>query len=110
MVAETLKIRRGRRSRGEHRLDDATPVERPGELGGVVLHPSDRIELYAPADERRRGWLEHRAEPEYSDEGLIPAPHLSKVSRQTPCGVRFSAAIPYYSHKPSRGSKGRCVR
>ena len=86
MVAETLKIRRGRRSRGEHRLDDATPVERPGELGGVVLHPSDRIELYAPADERRRGWLEHRAEPKHSDPCLIPAPHLSKVSRQTPCG------------------------
>jgi hypothetical protein len=64
VLAEALEIRRNRRARGEHRLDNAAPVERPGELGGVVLHPPYGVELYAPADERRRGWLEHRAEPE----------------------------------------------
>src|SRR5215213_1961507 len=58
MISEALEIRRGRRTRGHDRLDDATPVERPSQLGCVVLHPPDRVELYAPADESRRGWLE----------------------------------------------------
>src|SRR5215210_1510195 len=110
VVSNALKIRRGRRARGQHRLDDAAPVERPSKLGGVVLHPPYGIEADTLAHERRSGWLEHRAEPEYSDRCSIPAPHLSKISRQTPCGVRSTAATPYYSHRPSRGSKERCVR
>src|SRR5215218_3777588 len=40
MVSKALEIRRGRWARGQNRLCDATPVERPGQLGGVVLHPS----------------------------------------------------------------------
>src|SRR5215218_5363191 len=39
VVAETLEIRRGRRACGQHCLNDAVPVERSGQLGGVVLHP-----------------------------------------------------------------------
>src|SRR5215212_9984408 len=110
VVAKALEIRRSRRARGQDRLDDAAPVERPGQLGCVVLHPPYGIKLYTLADERRSGWLEHRAEPKHSAPGSIPAAHPSRVSRRTPCSVRSTAATPYYSHQPSRGSKGRCVR
>src|SRR5215213_5359483 len=108
VVAEALEVRRGRWACGQHRLEDAAPVERPGELGGVVLHPPYGVELYASPDERRRGWLEHRADPKHPDPGSIPAPHLSRASRKTPCGVRSTSATPYYSHQAPRGSKGRC--
>ena len=52
VAAQALEIRRGRWARGQHRLHDAAPVERPGQLGGVVLHPPYGIELYATPDER----------------------------------------------------------
>src|SRR5215212_1852905 len=81
VCSKALEIRRGRWTRGQHRLHDAAPVERPSKLGGVVLHPPYGIEADSLAHERRRGWLEHRAEPEYSDPGSIPAPHLLRVSR-----------------------------
>jgi hypothetical protein len=108
VVTETFEIRRGRQTRGQHRLDDAAPVERPSKLGSVVLHPPYGVEPYTLADERRRGWLEHRAEPKHSDAGSIfPAPH-SSAPPTIPCGVRSTAATPYYPHEPSRGPKGRC--
>src|SRR5215208_4045350 len=69
VVAKALEIRRSRRAGGQDRLDDAAPVERPGQLGSVVLHPPDGIKLYTLADERRSGWLEHRAEPKHSAPG-----------------------------------------
>src|SRR5215217_3032906 len=103
-----MEVRCGRWARGQHRLDYAEPVERPGQLCGVVLHPPYGIELCALADERRRGWLEDRAEPKYPDPGSIPAPHLSYLSQRTPCGVRSTFAAPYYSHPAPRGSKGGC--
>jgi hypothetical protein len=52
VVAEALKVRRGRWASGQHRLDDAASVERPGQLGCVVLHPPYGIKLYAMPDER----------------------------------------------------------
>jgi hypothetical protein len=58
VVTETFEIRRGRRTRGQHRLEDAAPVERPGQLGCVVLHPPYGVKPYTLAHERRRGWLE----------------------------------------------------
>jgi hypothetical protein len=39
VLSEALEVRRGRGAGGQHRLEDAAPVEGPGELGGVVLHP-----------------------------------------------------------------------
>jgi hypothetical protein len=39
VVAEALETGRGRWARGQHRLEDAAPVERPGQLGCVILHP-----------------------------------------------------------------------
>ena len=39
VISKALKIRRGRRASGQHRLEDAAPVERPRQPGGVVLHP-----------------------------------------------------------------------
>ena len=107
VVSEALQTWRGRWTRGQHRLDDAAPVECPGQLGCVVLHPSYGIEPDALADERRRRWLEHRAEPEQSDPGSIPAPHLLRVSRRTPCGARSPPAAPFYSHWASPGARGR---
>src|ERR671911_283165 len=79
----------GRRARGQHRLEDASPVERSGQLGGVVLHTPYGVKPEALADERRGGWLEHRAEPKHSDPCLPSASHLSRVSRRTPLSVRF---------------------
>jgi hypothetical protein len=52
VVAQALEIRRGRRACGQHRLDNAAPIERPGKLGGVILHPPYGIELYATTEER----------------------------------------------------------
>ena len=52
VVSKALKIRRGRRACGQHRLDDAAPVERPSKLGGVVLHPPYGIEADTLAHER----------------------------------------------------------
>jgi hypothetical protein len=52
VVAQALKIRRGRRACGQHRLHNAAPIERPSKLGGVILHPSYGIELYATPEER----------------------------------------------------------
>ena len=58
VVAQALEIRRGRWASGQHRLEDAAPVERPGQLGSVVLHPPYGVEPDTLTDERRRGWLE----------------------------------------------------
>ena len=49
------RSRSGRRARGQHRLEDASPVERSGQLGGVVLHTPYGVEPEALADERRGG-------------------------------------------------------
>ena len=76
VVSKALETWRGRRTGGQHRLHYTAPVECPGQLGGVVLHPPYGIELYATPDERRRRWLERRAEPEHSDPGPICAAHL----------------------------------
>src|SRR5215217_6070021 len=82
MFSEALEIRRGRRTRGHDRLDDPTTVERPGKLGGVVLHPSYGIEPDAPADQCRGGRLKDRAEPQYPD-----------FLREVPLRLRAPAAV-----------------
>jgi len=89
VAAEALEMRRGRWARGNHRLNYPASVERPGQLGGVVLHPPDRIELDTLAHERRRGRLEDRAEPEHPDSDRVPSAHFPRASR------KVSSAAPY---------------
>jgi hypothetical protein len=58
VVAEALEARRGEQASGNNRLDDAPSVERPRELGGVVLHPPDRVEACPLPRDGRGRWLE----------------------------------------------------
>ena|SRR3712207_2959625 len=39
VVAEASEAQRGGRARGNNLLDDAPPIERSGELNGMLLHP-----------------------------------------------------------------------
>src|SRR5215212_7912734 len=92
VVAQALQTWRGRRACGQHRLDDAAPVERPGKLCGVVLHPPDRIELDALAGERRGG-------------GSNTEQSLSTLSLFAKSGLGFVLLPASMAHLPARSPK-----
>jgi hypothetical protein len=92
VVAQALQTRRSRWARGQHRLDDAAPVERPGKLCGVVLHPPDRIELDTLAGEHREG-------------GSNTELSLSTLSLFAKSGLGFVLLPASMAHLPARSPK-----
>ena len=63
MRPEPDAVRGPGQPRGHHQLGHAQPVQAPGQLGGMVLHPPDRV--VGHPGRRQLPRLEHRAQPQH---------------------------------------------